>query len=318
MKIESRYIKPQLAKPFDSHPSTIDPNYYVAELKRDGHRRLISKSHAFSRTGKAHQHPHIQKLLPEGCMLDGELLPVDDNEPCNLVAHHLANNQLNLKFVAFDILAYEGKCVMDSQFTFRRAHLEDVMNHVNAHFQGSEGKIISGGNQYIEVSPLIFPYVFDDIQKAMDWAEDRGEEGIMLKNRFSRYKPNSRSDWMKWKTTETYDVVITDCDSKPSEWRVRPNEKDSSGVLQPEGIHTDSWNSGNVNLSYGYYDETSGNLVRVGSLGITGQREKLEREVGKVYEIKSYGKPTKRGALRHPVFIRERTDKLATDCTFKF
>ena len=297
------FLRPMLAKSSkDKTLKQIEGSAsWVGEMKLDGHRMLVSSTCAWSRIGKDIKNmTHIQQECPVGTLLDGEILPKEGVEGSDRVSNLRAENPESLGFVAFDVIYHEGEYVGDLSWSKRRKILEGLIN---------------ADMEHISLSQL---YYMNDwtTEALMEIASERGHEGIMLKKVSEPYKANSRSAWVKHKFTDTHDVVIVDCNAKPSEWRVRPGEVGNDGKLYPQGLHTDPWLAGYVGLSYGFYDQ-QGNLRVVGSLGETGPRKEMEKHVGKVAEIKAYGQyPT--GALRHPVLERWREDKLPEDCVFKF
>ncbi len=299
------FVRPQLAKSStERFLEKYVPAVYVAEIKLDGHRRLVGRDVAWSRIGKDHSHPEIQMQMPEGWLFDGEIVPTDCPASSNVVSHYLAHSPEKLKFVVFDVLWADGINIMDQDWSYRRAMLE--------------GFFLSNPElSRIEISEVfhLFRTTLDEVIKK---AAEGGYEGVVMKHTSATYKPNSRSAWVKYKFTETYDVVITDCKSTPTEWRVRPGETGKDGVLYPEGRHSDPWNKGHVGLSYGMYDSNTGTLVRIGSLGLTGPINEMLPYVGRVVELKSYGPQYPTGALRHPGIVCWREDKNAIDCTFKF
>jgi bifunctional non-homologous end joining protein LigD len=298
------FLRPQLAKTATDKVinSVAGSSKWVAEMKLDGHRLLLGDGVAWSRIGKdVANMGSLGSVIPEGVLLDGELLPLDGEEGSHLVSTLRADDPEALKFVAFDILYNEGVYVGDKTWAERREILKSVVESVES--------------PRLELS-VIYSLNETSVEDLMNLAAERGHEGIMLKKVDAPYKENSRSAWVKHKFTDTHDVVIVDCDAKPSEWRVRPGEVGTDGVLYPNGLHTDPWVKGYVGLNYGFYDK-QGNLRIVGSLGETGPREVMEQHVGKVAEIKGYGQyPT--GAIRHPVLLCWREDKLPEDCVFDF
>lgn len=298
------FVRPQLAKTAsEKFLSDMTNSAYVAEIKLDGHRRLMGRSVAWSRIGKEHSHPNIQGQIPEGWLFDGEIVPTDCNAASNVVSHYLAHCPEKLKFVAFDVLWAAGEDIQSHDWSFRRAILEGFFKT-----RQSLERFEMSGVYHLFRTPL------DDVIKI---AADGDHEGVMLKNTLAPYKPNSRSSWAKYKFVETFDVVVTDCESKPSEWRVRPGETGKDGIFYPDGRHSDPWIAGHVGLSYGLYDQ-AGALRRVGSLGMTGPEEDMKGYVGRVVEVKSYGTQYPTGALRHPQIVCWREDKRAIDCVFDF
>lgn len=313
-------IEPQLAKPLIDPKKLRDGRTIESELQRyaswavemklDGHRRIMGRDLAWSRPRgpKAalkwvfSDHPTFQPLLPEGWVLDGELVPIDSVSKSWDVSHLLSHDESQLKFVVFDVLVANHKDIMGLPWSHRRKIL--------AWFCAGLG---SEARTRFELSVL-----WEDPLIAMAAASDLGLEGIMLKDTEAPYSPGSRSHWVKWKITDTVDVVITDCDSKPSEWTVRPGAVGADGILYPDGKKTSTQIAGHVGLSYGYWNEKTGQAERVGSLGWTGPRHTLEPLIGSVVEVKHYHQSPDNGALRHPTVLRLRPDKSPEQCPFGF
>jgi ATP-dependent DNA ligase len=279
----------------------VDPDRYWAEIKYDGYRSQAQREGWWTtkpRWIEARAFDHICQWIPEGCVLDGEIVPVD-GEGHEVVAHYMAASPKKLKFVAFDVLYIGGKSVMDAPQRTRRDLLVDLIC-----------------SSQMMKSPIEIVRRRSDFPRLLQEMIDTGREGLVLKDMHAPYKPGSRSAWLKCKITETVDVVITDCDSKPTEWRVKPGETGKDGVFYPEGRHSDPWLAGHVGLSYGFFNPKTGNLVPVGSLGVTGPRAEMEKHIGKVAEVASFGPQFPTGAIRHPSFLRWRDDKSAVDCVF--
>jgi len=224
----------------------------------------------------------------------------------HLVAHEIAEDNDALRFVVFDLLYTDATSIMHWPWHRRREllrHEIDLAHRKNPRIM-----------DLLVLSDTHPAYGVRDIEQLMAQAEERQYEGLVLKKTNAEYKPKSRSAWVKFKFTDTMDVIITDCDSKPTEWRVRPGEVGKDGVLYPEGRHSDPWIAGHVGLSYGFV--IGGKITRVGSLGVTGTRKEMEQHVGKVAEVKVYGQFEDTGALRHPIFLKFRDDKLPEECVF--
>jgi len=307
------FIKPQLCKTMTkkkdwrADAAKVDWRLdWVAEFKLDGHRRLLGHDEAWSRIGKDRPSPAIQPSITPGTLLDGEICMAEASQS-HLVAHEIAHNVDGLTYVAFDILYVAGECVIDLPWYERRTLLENEVKAIHARNKNLRKNVI--------LSEVIQAGCEEDIADLMLRAEEMGVEGLVLKKRSAPYKAKSRSAWVKFKFTDTMDVIITDCESKPTEWRVRPGELDTHGVLQPEGRHSDPWLAGHVGLSYGFVID--GEVTRVGSLGVTGTPEDMKAHVGKVAEVKVYGQFEDTGALRHPIFLKFRDDKLAEECVFE-
>ncbi len=288
---------------------------YASEIKLDGNRRIMGRTDAWSRPrGPAkgliwnlQKHPLWQRWIPPGWLLDGEIGPRTGPWLANEVGSQLSHDQENMKLVVFDVLYAGGKSVMSDPWEERRELLEQLFDMGDASW-----------HEWFELSK-----VYDDPQKAMETAAEMGHEGVMLKNRRGRYVPGSRADWVKWKFTETFDVVITDCDAKPTQWTVKPGHVGSDGVLYPEGKRSTTYEAGVVGLSYGFWDAKRGAVRKVGALGITGPKEQMQKYVGTCMEVKSFGGQYPTGALRHPTVELPleksiRHDKAPENCEFSF
>lgn len=311
-----QFHKPQFAKLMKVVLNDLDIAQRIIELKYDGHRRLVSAERSWSRDGLEHQHPWLQQYLPKGVLLDGELVLRDQASHSSKVTHALCEHPEGLEFVAFDILYHQGQSTMKMPLHLRKKLLLQVMSYVQQDFDGDRHPAVmqcpmSLSKTFHVQTSAAFMELFAEVTT-------QGQEGLILKRVDAPYRPGSRSmDWFKMKHAVTVDVVITDCESKPSEWRVRPGEVGADGILYPEGRHTDPWLAGDVGLSYGWWDARKGCAVRVGSLGYTGTREALMAHVGQVAEVRVNG-VFETGAMQHPVLLRWRTDKRPEECVFDF
>ncbi len=296
------FIKPMLAKSFevDKHDFVWSDDY-VMEVKWDGYRFQLVDNCLYSRTGKPLE---FKPPFEVDAQLDGELI-VDPRlgieQGHGAVSHWLAHDHAKFAMVLFDVLSLGDRDVTSYEWRERRVFLEDIHRQV-------------GGNN-VWISKLIW----EDKQHKYDILVNNGVEGAVFKKLDSPYVPGSRAaNWVKMKASNPVDVVITDWNSKPSEWRVKPGDIDSqTGEILLEGDHTGPWKLGYVGLSYGYYD-TKGCVVRVGGLGITGPAHEMAKHVGRVCSVKTYGRVNSTGALNHPVFLFWRDDKDANECIFDF
>ena len=300
------FYKPMLAKTFDENKHQCVWNgEYVLEEKFDGHRFQYEKGLYRSRNGNWIS---LDLRLRTCAVLDGEIIvdprlgiPTGHSD----VSHWLVEDQSKLVVVLFDILVDDDSELdfveSETQLWRRREHLEELYDRI--------------GSDRVWMAKQIE----QDKKAVYDSLIDAGREGAVLKKIDSPYVPGSRGlAWVKMKSWDPIDVVITDCESTPTEWRVRPGEMDrQTGLISVDGTHTQSWLDGNVGLSYGYYD-LNGQLKRVGALGWTGQREELAQYVGRVASVKTYGKVNSSGCLNHPVWLEWRDDKDASECVFSF
>ena len=147
------------------------------------------------------------KRLPSDAVLDGEILPVRgaSNLPFlelqkrlgrKLVSEELLA-QVPVAFVAYDVLYADGRVLIDSSLEERRRALESlVARDASAPVRLSEVKRMT------DTSAL---------DAEFDAARARGNEGLMIKDPRSSYKPGKRGrEWLKLKRAlATLDVVVT-------------------------------------------------------------------------------------------------------------
>lgn len=136
-------------------------------------------------------------LLPEGTVLDGEVLPWKDGAPLPFtqMQRRIGRKELGAKIlievpvvlVAFDLLEYGGKDVREQPLEWRRAELERVVGTL-------------GVESHIVTSPPVEGASWEDLKRTREEARSRGVEGFMLKRRGSAYRVGRRrGDWWKWK-----------------------------------------------------------------------------------------------------------------------
>ncbi|HEX8400026.1 MAG TPA: hypothetical protein VF644_21530 [Pyrinomonadaceae bacterium] len=150
----------------------------------------------------------LSKLIenqPGGVILDGEILPVKDDRilPFQDLQKRLGRKtvseemlrQTPTAFVAYDCLFGDGQILINEPFAARRKILESL-SFDNQFARLTESKI------FTEVAKL---------DEEFDAARLRGNEGLMVKNPSSPYKPGKRGrDWLKIKRAlATLDVVVT-------------------------------------------------------------------------------------------------------------
>ena len=331
-----RFIKPQKAKSVDKQKNwswESSNKGYIAEEKFDGHRISVIRDGAsvkvLSALGKPKKIAWLEFMaaaLPQGTYLDGEIHSKVEGHISSDVGHLLAHRPEELQVTFFDVLAYQGIDVTGDPFHTRRDLLTKTLLNMYELLTSSGHPDTGGRVNLSSIYTANFKNEFDRIV-------DKKGEGLMLKRLDSVYKAGSRcADWLKIKAVDDVDVVIVDCKGTPSEWRVRPGamgepdperptewqevEGSDRKVLWPKGRHTDPWEKGYVNLRYGYYD-LNGVLRMIGPTGICGPEEEMCKHVGKVAKFKIYGDLLSTGAMRHPVFIEYRDDKLPEECIFK-
>lgn len=146
----------------------------------------------------------VSPTAESGLILDGEILPVQGKKilPFQDLQKRLGRktlttdilNEVPVAFVAYDCLFHDGKILLEDEFSTRRAHLQQLP------FRGAVR--------------LAQSQIFEGIEKLddeFDKARQRGNEGLMVKDLNSHYKPGRRGrEWLKIKRAiATLDVVVT-------------------------------------------------------------------------------------------------------------
>lgn len=144
--------------------------------------------------------------LPDGVVLDGEIVAFNDDGimPFQDLQKRIGRKKVGAKilkdapvrFIAYDILEYDGKDIRELSMLERRKMLEKVLSEV-----GSSGILLS------------------EVLELKDWDEAREErshsreylaEGLMLKRKDSEYGVGrKKGEWWKWKIDAlTIDAVM--------------------------------------------------------------------------------------------------------------
>jgi len=219
----------------------------IAEIKYNGHRRLFSSNIGYTSSGKRCYDSDIQRHIPHGCLLDGEMVPLNDSGDINHtkdhsdVTHMIASDPHGLAFVVFDILMYNWVSRIGMSYS-------DRLDMFSSEFP-------------ISVRRFRRSRRFGSKDNALWAAEQAGMEGVIFKNVNDTYIPGSRKNWYRYKFKSTHDVVIIDAEG---------NSK------------TDGFSG----LRYGFYDG-SGALRLVGGLGVTGPRDEMISHIGRVAEVEA-------------------------------
>src|SRR5687768_7609362 len=196
-----------LAKIADALP---DGDAFLYEPKWDGFRAIVFRSgdnvYIQSRDLKPldryfpELHDELIAKLPAGCVVDGEIVIAGprglDFDALQLRLHPAASRVAKLAkempaaFVAFDILASNGRDVRESTQVDRRAALESLLEHAEA--------------------PLHLTPVTRDRALAADWLnrfEGAGLDGVIAKPEDGTYQPGKRA-MIKIKHARTADCVV--------------------------------------------------------------------------------------------------------------
>lgn len=192
------------------------PAEWQAEHKWDGIRgQLIVREgelFVWSRgeelvTDKFPEYHPLAQLLPNGTVIDGEILPWKDGRPLdfNDLQTRIGRKNVTKKILekapvtlmAYDLLEWQGQDIRQQPLAERRKLLEElVSNHP------------SGG--ILQISPTVNYSSWEELAAERETAREKHSEGIMLKRLDSPYLTGrKRGDWWKWKVDPlTVDAVM--------------------------------------------------------------------------------------------------------------
>lgn len=195
-----RFIPPMQCLLVEELPKGED---WLYEIKFDGVRALAIKAKnklsLISRTAKdlSGKYPEITQAIfelpfPEGVM-DGEVVAVDAQGRSDfqlLQAYHLVEHKPSIFYYAFDLLNLEGRDLCDLPLVRRKEMLQ---------------KLIVNAPEQVRFSASIQA----DSARVMREMKARGLEGLIAKQRDSRYEPGRRSGaWVKFKWSLEQEFVI--------------------------------------------------------------------------------------------------------------
>jgi len=144
--------------------------------------------------------------VPTDVIIDGEILTARGDEilPFADLQKRLGRKVISAEmlastpvvFVGWDLLYASGKVLIDSPLRARRAQLQEILNSKTGTVRLSQTKLFE------DVTAL---------DEEFDAARKRGNEGLMIKDPASSYKPGRRGrEWLKLKKAlATLDVVVT-------------------------------------------------------------------------------------------------------------
>jgi DNA ligase-1 len=203
-----------LAYAIDENVETLgDTNLWQAEWKWDGIRgQMIKRNNelfVWSRgeelmTEKFPEYYILKDLLPDGIVLDGEIIPAVDGKPLPFAVlqtrigrKNISKKQLQeapICFFVYDLLEYNNEDWREKALSERRKKLEEIILPVQ--------------NKTIQLSPVIDFNSWDELASLRRTSREKNSEGIMLKRKDSAYKVGrKRGDWWKWKI----DPLTIDC-----------------------------------------------------------------------------------------------------------
>ncbi|MEM6964236.1 MAG: ATP-dependent DNA ligase [Bacteroidota bacterium] len=205
-----------LAYALEDEPTTLgSPAEWQVERKWDGIRgQLIVRDDnlfVWSRgeelvTDKFPEYHPLAELLPNGTVIDGEILPFKAGKPLtfNVLQTRIGRKNVTKKILesapvilmCYDLLEYKGKDIRQSPLEERRQLLEKIVSE--------------SGSEILLLSEVID---FDDWTTAAEvraTSREHFSEGLMIKKLDSTYRSGrKKGDWWKWKVDPlTIDAVM--------------------------------------------------------------------------------------------------------------
>lgn len=147
-------------------------------------------------TDKFPEYTDLIQVLPEGLVLDGEIIPSSEGKPLpfSLLQTRIGRKNISKKnltdvpisFFAYDIMEYEGNDIRQTPLVERRKILEKIINDAN--------------HPSLILSTVISFSTWEELTALREESRENGAEGMMLKRRYSAYQVGRKvGDWWKWK-----------------------------------------------------------------------------------------------------------------------
>jgi DNA ligase 1 len=206
-----------LAYPLEEDPAALgEPERWLAEWKWDGIRaqlvRRAGRTFLWSRGEElvTDRYPELDEasaLLPDGTVIDGEIMPWRDGQPLPFgeLQRRIGRKTVGRKLLAevpvvllgYDLLERGGEDIRERPLRERREMLARVVEA-----SGSSGRFL--------LSPTVPFGGWDELAKQKAESRDRRVEGLMLKDLESPYRVGRRrGEWWKWKVAPfTADAVL--------------------------------------------------------------------------------------------------------------
>lgn len=168
------------------------------------------------------KYPEFQKfigIIPNGTVLDGELLPYSNgqigtfNDLQTRIGRKTISKALLAKtpviLKAYDLLEWEGQDIRQNSFVQRRVVLEKLLASEIIFSNNVEKKGFDGIP--LLLSPRLDFNSWDEVAKERNKAREMRSEGLMIKHKDSAYQVGrKKGDWWKWKVEPlTIDAVLT-------------------------------------------------------------------------------------------------------------
>ena len=206
-----------LAYPLEGAPENLGPVAdWQAEWKWDGIRAQVirrgGQTFIWSRgeeliTDKFPEIAAVEEALPDGTVVDGEILAWKNGRPLNFAAlqQRIGRKHLDAKalqavpvvLMAYDLLEWNGADIREQELAWRVFRLEAVIHPLD--------------DPRLQFSPKLRSASWAELLEFKEDARRRGVEGLMLKRLISPYRVGRRrGDWWKWKVDPlSVDAVLT-------------------------------------------------------------------------------------------------------------
>ena len=197
------YLAYQLDEPFEKLGPVSD---WQVERKWDGIRGqlIVRKGESFlwSRgeeliTDRFPELAALSKSLPDGTVIDGEVLPFKKGHPMSFqfLQKRIGRKKVSKKLlaevpvvlVAYDLLEWNGEDIRGEAMAVRRQKLEDLLQE-----NPTDGSLL--------LSPLVEADSWEALEFERQNSRQKFSEGLMLKKKTAPYQSGrKRGDWWKWK-----------------------------------------------------------------------------------------------------------------------
>ncbi len=192
-----------------------NPEDWIVERKWDGIRgQLIVRDgeiYVWSRgeelvTDKYPEYDELKHKLPDGTVLDGEILPFKDDKPLpfNLLQTRIGRKNLTTSilkkapviFKVYDLLEWDGEDIRLRPLKDRRQLLENLVAKTNS--------------PVLQLSEIISFNHWHELDEVRENSRQFASEGLMIKRAASAYQSGrKKGDWWKWKVEPlTIDAVL--------------------------------------------------------------------------------------------------------------
>lgn len=165
-------------------------------IKRENEIFIWSRGEELATDKFPELHPFMLDL-PNGTVLDGEILAFKDNQPLpfNILQTRIGRKTISKKmlvdnpvaFIAYDVMEFESQDIRSMSQEARRKVLEQVQSS-------------STHQEIFRISKIISADNWEKLAIARDQAREMMAEGLMLKRKSATYQVGrKRGDWWKWK-----------------------------------------------------------------------------------------------------------------------